>query len=103
MFGRYDAIVIGIGSGHAATPPPPHAYFKKRIAIEGVGHQTGTCRMGTYLLSSVLDLNCKAHDLNNPYVVDAAFFASDGAVNPSLTIIANAVRVADHLLSERLR
>ncbi len=47
-------------------------------------------------------LNCKAHDLNNLYVVDGSFFVSSGAVNPALTIMANALRVGDHLL-ERLR
>ena len=90
-------------AGHAATSVPLHAYFKKRIPIEGVGHQNGTCRMGADPLSSVLDSNCKAHDLDNLYVVDAACFVSASAVNPSLTIIANAIRVSDHLLSERLK
>jgi len=89
-------------AGHAATSLPLHVYFKKRIPIEGVGHQNGTCRMGTDPLASVLDINCKAHDLDNLYVVDASFFVSAGAVNPSLTIIANAIRISDHLLSERL-
>lgn len=55
-------------------------------------------RFGTDPRTSVLDLNCKAHDLDNLYVVDASFFPSVGAVNPSLTIIANALRVGDHLL-----
>jgi choline dehydrogenase-like flavoprotein len=59
--------------------------------------------MGINPLSSVLDPNCKAHDLDNLYVVDAACFVSASAVNPSLTIVANAIRIADHLLSERLR
>ncbi len=90
-------------AGHAATSVPLHAYFKKRIPIEGVGHQNGTCRMGTDPLSSVLDPNCKAHDLDNLYVVDASCFVSVSAVNPSLTIIANAIRIADHLVSERLK
>ncbi len=89
-------------AGHATTSLPLHAYFKKRIPIEGVGHQNGTCRMGTDPISSVLDTNCKAHDLDNLYVVDASFFVSAAAVNPSLTIIANAIRISDHLLSERL-
>jgi choline dehydrogenase-like flavoprotein len=90
-------------AGHATTSVPLHAYFKKRIPIEGVGHQNGTCRMGADAASSVLDVNCKAHDLDNLYVVDASFFVSASAVNPSLTIIANAIRVADHLLAERLK
>jgi choline dehydrogenase-like flavoprotein len=89
-------------AGHAERSVPFHAYFKKRIPLEGVGHQNGTCRFGTDPVQSVLDLNCKAHDLDNLYVVDASFFPSCGAVNPSLTIIANAIRIADHLLAERL-
>ncbi len=90
-------------AGHATTHVPLHAYFKKRIPLEGVGHQNGTCRMGDDPMSSVLDAHCKAHDLDNLYVVDAACFVSASAVNPSLTIIANAIRVSDHLLAERLR
>jgi choline dehydrogenase-like flavoprotein len=90
-------------AGHASTSVPLHAYFKKRIPLEGVGHQNGTCRMGNDPATSVLDAHCKAHDLDNLYVVDASCFASASAVNPSLTIIANAIRVADHLLAERLK
>jgi choline dehydrogenase-like flavoprotein len=90
-------------AGHATTQVPLHAYFKKRIPIEGVGHQNGTCRMGNDPANSVLDAHCKAHDLDNLYVVDASCFVSASAVNPSLTIIANAIRVSDHLLQERLK
>jgi choline dehydrogenase-like flavoprotein len=89
-------------SGHAHAVFDWHAYFKKDINIEGVGHQNGTCRFGNDPTQSVLDLNCRAHDLDNLYVVDGAFFPSCGAVNPSLTIIANAIRVADHLI-ERMK
>jgi choline dehydrogenase-like flavoprotein len=46
----------------------------------------------------VLDVNCKAHELDNLYLVDSSFFVSIGAVNPTLTIIANALRVGEHLL-----
>ncbi|HET9088634.1 MAG TPA: GMC family oxidoreductase [Acidobacteriaceae bacterium] len=88
-------------SGHAETTTRLNAYFKKRIPLEGVGHQNGTCRFGEDPRQSVLDLNCRTHDVDNLYVVDASFFPSCGAVNPSLTIIANALRVGDHLL-ERL-
>jgi choline dehydrogenase-like flavoprotein len=88
-------------AGHAETSIPFHAYFKKRIPLEGVGHQNGTCRFGHDPATSVLDVHCKAHELDNLYVVDASFFASASAVNPSLTIIANAIRVAEHLLAER--
>ncbi|NDJ60051.1 MAG: GMC family oxidoreductase, partial [Chloroflexi bacterium] len=66
-----------------------------------LAHQCGTLKFGADPQVSVLDLNCKAHELDNLYVVDGSFFPSAGAVNPSLTIIANAIRVADHL-RERL-
>ncbi len=72
-------------------------YLGKNIPIGGTAHQAGTCRFGTDPASSVLDLDCKAHELDNLYVTDASFFPSIGAVNPTLTIIANALRVADHI------
>jgi choline dehydrogenase-like flavoprotein len=72
-------------------------YLGQDIALSGTAHQAGTCRFGTDPGGSVLDLNCKAHELDNLYVTDASFFPSIGAVNPTLTIIANALRVADHL------
>ena len=65
-------------------------------------HQVGTARFGTDPKTSVLDTNCKAHELDNLYVVDGSFFPSSAAVNPSLTIMANALRVGDHL-AERLK
>jgi choline dehydrogenase-like flavoprotein len=78
---------------------PRDIYMKTSIPIAGVAHQSGTCRFGKDPGSSVLDVNCKAHELDNLYVVDTSFFPSIGAVNPSLTAIANALRVGDHLLS----
>jgi choline dehydrogenase-like flavoprotein len=75
-----------------------NAYVGKRIPLAGVAHQNGTLRFGTNPETSVLDTNCKAHDLENLYVVDASFFPSCGAMNPALTIMANALRVGDHLL-----
>ena len=92
--------------GHLGMHPdhliPRHAYMKTEIPIAGCAHQAGTCRFGHDPKTSVLDVNCKAHELDNLYVVDTSFFVSIGAVNPSLTAIANALRVGDHLL-ERLR
>ena len=70
-------------------------YLGKDIPINGTAHQAGTMRFGTDPASSVLDLDCKAHELDNLYVADASFFPSIGAVNPTLTIIANAMRVVD--------
>jgi len=79
-----------------------NAYIGKRIPLAGVAHQNGTLRFGTDPKTSVLDVRCKAHELDNLYVVDGSFFPSSSAVNPALTIMANALRVGDHLL-ERLR
>jgi len=76
-------------------------YVGQRIPLAGVAHQNGTIRFGHDPKTSALDVYCKAHDVDNLYVVDAGFFPSSGAVNPALTIIANALRVGDHL-RERL-
>ena len=81
---------------------PFSLYMDKKIPLAGVAHQNGTLRFGGDPKTSVLDLNCKAHDLDNLYVVDSSFFVSSSAVNPTLTIVANALRVGDHIL-ERLR
>jgi len=80
---------------------PLNAYIPARIPLAGVAHQNGTIRFGRDPKTSALDPNCKAHELHNLYVVDGSFFASSSAVNPALTIMANALRVGDHLL-ERL-
>jgi choline dehydrogenase-like flavoprotein len=81
---------------------PRNLFVGDRIPLAGVAHQNGTVRFGVDPASSALDPNCKAHELDNLYVVDGSFFPSSGAVNPALTIMANALRVGDHLL-ERLR
>jgi choline dehydrogenase-like flavoprotein len=77
-------------------------FLGQRIPLAGVAHQNGTIRFGHDPQTSALDANCKAHDVDNLYVVDGSFFPSSAAVNPALTIMANALRVGDHLL-ERLR
>jgi choline dehydrogenase-like flavoprotein len=73
--------------------------YTGRLPLDGVGHQVGTCRFGEDPTTSVLDLNCQTHDIDNLYVVDGSFFWSSGAVNPTLTIIANALRVGEHLIN----
>jgi choline dehydrogenase-like flavoprotein len=80
---------------------PRHAYLKNEIPVAGCAHQAGTCRFGADPDTSVLNTDCRAHELDNLYVVDTSFFPSIGAVNPALTAMANALRVGDHLL-ERL-
>lgn len=72
-------------------------YAGQRIPLAGVAHQNGTIRFGDDPATSALDRNCRTHEVRNLYVVDASFFPSSGAVNPALTIMANALRVADHL------
>jgi choline dehydrogenase-like flavoprotein len=65
-------------------------------------HQCGTLCFGTNPRESVLDPYCRAHDLDNLFVVDASFFPSSAAVNPGLTIVAQALRVADHIKATAL-
>jgi choline dehydrogenase-like flavoprotein len=86
---------IGMDQHHLI---PRHAYLKNEIPVAGVAHQAGTCRFGTDPSTSVLNVDCRAHELDNLYVVDTSFFPSIGAVNPALTAMANALRVGDHLL-----
>lgn len=81
---------------------PFSLYFQQKIPLEGMGHQCGTCVFGSDPKTSVLNPNCRTHDVHNLYVVDGSFFPSSSAVNPSLTIIANALRVGDHLLASVL-
>jgi choline dehydrogenase-like flavoprotein len=85
---------------HAGCEPhllPNELYIGKKIPIAGVAHQNGTVRFGHDPTTSALDVTCKAHELDNLYVVDGSFFVSSTAVNPALTIMANALRVAAHL------
>ena len=86
---------LGMHHGHLF---PHHAYLKNEIPVAGCAHQAGTVRFGSDPSSSVLDSTCKAHELDNLYVVDTSFFPSIGAVNPALTAMANGLRVGDHLL-----
>ena len=97
LIDKIKDVLYKIDSGHSFFP---HSlYLTKSIPLAAVGHQCGTVKFGTDPKTSVLDINCKTHELDNLYVVDGGFFPSSGAVNPSLTIIANALRVGDHLLS----
>jgi choline dehydrogenase-like flavoprotein len=86
---------------HAHPFSQHHVELDSLLPLYGTAHQVGTARFGDDPKSSVLDPFCKAHDLDNLYVVDSGFFVSAAAVNPTLTIVANAMRVGDHL-KERL-
>ncbi len=82
-------------SGNTAFLMERSLYFGQDIGLPGTAHQAGTARFGTDPATSVLNLDCRAHEVDNLYVTDASFFPSIGAVNPTLTIIANALRVAE--------
>lgn len=93
---KLKAMLAEIGCKN--TLLPCNYYLGKKIPLEKTAHQCGTLRFGRDPRTSVLDINCKAHDLDNLYAVDGGFFVSSSAVNPGLTIMANALRVGDHLL-----
>jgi choline dehydrogenase-like flavoprotein len=122
---HYDVIIVGSGAGggtlaHANAEAErlyaelkkilnhtgmaehhvlrKNSYMDMSIPVAGCAHQAGTCRFGTDPATSVLDVNCKAHELDNLYIVDTSFIPSIGAVNPALTAMANAIRVGEHLL-----
>jgi len=99
LLGKLKALMGALGCQD--SPIPSWSILDKRIPLAGNAHQCGTVRFGTDPATSALDINCRAHDVENLYVVDTSFFPSSSAVNPALTAIANALRVGDHLL-ERL-
>lgn len=76
---------------------PRAAYFSQFLPVSGTGHQNGTIRFGPDPATTALNVYCQSHEVDNLFVVDGSFFPSSAAVNPTLTIIANAIRVADHL------
>lgn len=79
----------------------PHFAIDSLLPLYGTAHQCGTIRFGRDPAASVLDDTCKAHELDNLYVTDTSFFVSASAVNPTLTTVANALRVGD-ILKDRL-
>lgn len=79
---------------------PNNLYLGKKIPIAGTAHQCGTVRFGNDPNTSVLNSYCRTHEVQNLYVVDGSFFPSSSAVNPALTIMAQALRVGDHLKNE---
>jgi len=83
---------------HAHPISQHHFQVDSLLPLYGTAHQCGTTRFGADPASSVLDRDCKAHELDNLYVVDTSFFVSANAVNPTLTTVANAMRVGDHLI-----
>jgi choline dehydrogenase-like flavoprotein len=96
LYKQFKSMLSHLGM-HPEHLIPRSLYLKNEMDITAVAHQAGTCRFGNDPKTSVLDINCKAHELDNLYVVDTSFFPSIGAVNPGLTAIANALRVGDHI------
>jgi len=96
LYGEFRKILnhVGLAKHHVLHK---NFFMSMNIPIAGVAHQAGTARFGTDPATSVLDVNCKAHELDNLYVADTSFFPSIGAVNPALTAIANAIRVGEHI------
>jgi choline dehydrogenase-like flavoprotein len=97
---RWVEVLKSIDSRHENKQISAH--ISQKMTVKEAGHQCGTCRFGEDPQNSVLDINCRTHDVDNLYIVDGSFFPSSTALNPSLTIIANALRVGEHLL-ERMR
>ena len=108
LFGRVIKGRTGAGltkTGRVVVEKPVcHDLVSARALVEeihtvaGVAHQAGTCRFGSDPATSVLNPDCRAHELDNLCVVDTGFFPSIGAVKPALTATANGLRVGDHLL-----
>src|SRR5947208_1223709 len=98
LYGRLRSML-----GHLGMHPDHllhrFAYMKNEIPVAGVAHQAGTCRCGDDPATSAVNRDCRAHELDNLYIVDTSVFPSIGAVNPALTAMANSLRVGDHLLA----
>jgi choline dehydrogenase-like flavoprotein len=99
LLGKLKGLLSHLGCQSRSIPR--FSVLDQQIPIAGIAHQCGTVRFGDDPSQSVLDVNCKAHELDNLYVVDTGCFPSSSAVNPALTAMANALCVGDHLL-ERL-
>jgi choline dehydrogenase-like flavoprotein len=97
LLAKLKALLGELGCSQRSIPR--FSVLDQRIPLAGIAHQCGTVRFGDDSASSVLDPHCKAHDVDNLYVVDTSFFPSSSAVNPALTAMANALRVGDHLLN----
>ena len=96
LLGKLKSLLGPMGCHDTAIPR--WSVLDQQIPVAGIAHNCGTVRFGDDRTTSALDVNCKAHDLDNLYVVDTSFFPSSSAVNPALTAMANALRVGDHLL-----
>src|SRR5262249_15273691 len=98
LYQRLRSILADCDDMHGDHLIHRFAYMKNEIPVAGVAHQAGTCRFGSDPATSVVDVDCRAHEVDNLYVADTSIFPSIGAVNPALTAMANALRVGDRLL-----
>src|SRR5262249_2119799 len=96
LYGEFRKMLnhVGLAKHHVLHK---NFYMGMNLPIAAVAHQAGTARFGTDPATSVLDINCKAHEVDNLYVTDTSFMPSLGAVNPALTAIANAIRVGEQI------
>ncbi len=104
MYEWYERKLLEVAEAAGATGIRPGRETGSRIssteAQRGNAHNHGTARMGTDPSRSVLDANCRSHDVPNLWVVDGSFMPTSAGYNPTLTILANAYRVADHFIRE---
>jgi choline dehydrogenase-like flavoprotein len=102
---RLVELAEAAGGQQIWQPYVPHlTHLKPDQAMKGAGaHFHGTCRMGDDPEKSVVDKWCRAHEVPNLWVVDGSVFPTSGGYNPTLTILANAYRVADHFVAEAKR
>jgi choline dehydrogenase-like flavoprotein len=99
---RWFDVMRSVESAQPAIFNRGSTHPRSDMPMPVVAHQCGTCRFGTDPETSVLDLNCRTHEIDNLYVVDSSFFPSNTSVSPALTVMANALRVGEHLL-DRLK
>ena len=102
---RLREIAEAAGGKQIWEPQVPYlSTLTPEAPMKGAGaHFHGTCRMGVDASRSVVDRWCRAHEVPNLWVVDGSVFPTSGGYNPTLTILANAYRVADHFVSEARR
>ena len=95
---KLEAKLSKLGRMHRALKE--HRFqMDELLPLYGTAHQCGTVRMGNDPTSSVVNKECRAHDLDNLYITDSGVFVSSSAVNPALTIVANAMRVSEHIIA----
>ncbi len=107
MYDWYEKKLLEIaeaaGARHVAPGRTDGIYIAPGVAQKGNAHNHGTARMGKDPSRSVIDRNCRSHEVRNLWIVDGSFMPTSAGYNPTLTILANAYRVADHFVREARR